>query len=242
MRFAGGDTVRPMAEQASTRSLIDKLGVRPGACVAVIDVPDAIEGVAAVVLAAGGSTRFGGPKLLAPLDGRPVLQHVLDTVAQLRPAVTVVVLGDAADALEGAISWRGERRVRNPDPGRGLSSSLRLGVGAVASVAAGEEGPVVDAALILLGDQPRVRPEVIAALLAAAQDTDRPIVAPRYASDSAPNPVLLRRAAWAIAEEARGDRGLRPLLAARPDLVWWVPVEGANPDVDTPEDLAALMG
>ena len=68
--------------------------------------------------------------------------------------------------------------------------------------------------------------------------TDRPFVRPRYAADGAPNPVLVRRDAWALAAGLDGDRGLGPLLAGRPDLVHAVPVDGANPDVDTPADLA----
>ena len=63
----------------------------------------------------------------------------------------------------------------------------------------------------------------------------------RHAADGAPNPVLVRRAAWALAAGLSGDRGLGPLLAARPELVLEVAVDGANPDVDTPADLAALQ-
>ena len=70
--------------------------------------------VVAIVLAAGASRRFGSPKLLAPLDGQPLLQHVLDTVAMARLEDVVVVLGDEAASIEAAIAWRGERRVINP--------------------------------------------------------------------------------------------------------------------------------
>lgn len=189
----------------------------------------------AVILAAGASSRFGSQKLLALLDGRPILQHVLDAVACLGPTETVVVLGDAADSIEAAVTWRAETRIRNPDPGRGLASSLRLGVEALL-----RSGSSLDAALLALGDQPRVRSEVVAALLVAARGANRPIVAPRYAKDAAPNPVVLLRAAWPLVAELRGDRGLGPLIAARPDLVTWVPLAGSNPDVDTPADLEAL--
>ena len=76
----------------------------------------------------------------------------------------------------------------------------------------------------------------------AAETAAVPIVRPRYAADDAPNPVVLRRAAWLLAEGVDGDRGLGPLLAARPDLVLEVPVDGANPDVDTVADLVRLEG
>jgi CTP:molybdopterin cytidylyltransferase MocA len=82
---------------------------------------------------------------------------------------------------------------------------------------------------------------VILAVLDAADGSVAPLVRARYAADAAPNPVLVRREAWAMAAGLSGDRGLGPLLASRPDLVLAVDVDGANPDVDTPEDLAAMQ-
>ncbi len=193
--------------------------------------------VVAVVLAAGTSTRFGSPKLLAPLDGRPVLQHTLDAVAVAGLADAVVVLGHEAEAVEAAIAWRGERRVVNPRPEDGLSSSLRVGLDAAVEI------PGTDAVLVVLGDQPRLRPGVIRAVVAAGtapEAEDAEFVRPRYADDPAPNPVLVRRSAWALAAGLDGDRGLGQLMANRTDRVIEVKVEGANPDVDTPAELAAV--
>lgn len=189
---------------------------------------------AAIVLAAGRASRFGSPKALAPLDGRPLLGHVLDAVAGLGLASTVVVLGHAADEIERAIAWRGERRVRNPDPDRGLASSLRLGLATVAA------DPAVEAAIVLLADQPRVRSDAIRAILAADLPPGRSIVVPRYTGGGGANPALVLRAAWPLADGLAGDRGFGPLIAAHPELVLEVPVASANPDVDTPADLAAL--
>lgn len=187
--------------------------------------------VGAVVLAAGASSRFGSAKLLAPLEDRPVLQWVLDTLATVGLRETVVVLGHRAAEVERGVAWHDERRIVNPDPGRGMSSSLQLGLVAL--------GPASEAALIALGDQPLVRAEVIACLMANLESEGPPIVAPRYASGG-PNPLLVRRAAWSLANEATGDRGLGPLLARRPELVLEIPVDGENPDVDTPADLAEV--
>ena len=190
--------------------------------------------VTAIVLAAGASRRFGSPKLLARLAGRPVLERVLDAAAAAGLMDVVVVLGTDSAAVIDAVTWRTERIRVNPRPMDGLSSSLRIGLDVAA------EDPTVDAVLVLLGDQPSVRPEVIAAVLAAAETSAQPIVRVRYADDDAPNPVLIRRVAWALAAGLSGDRGLQPLLAERADLVAEVAAPGSNPDIDTPEDLARV--
>jgi molybdenum cofactor cytidylyltransferase len=193
--------------------------------------------VVAVVLAAGKSSRFGSPKLLAPLDGRPVLQHTLDAVAASGLDDVVVVLGAEADAVESAIDWRAERRVVNERPQDGLSSSLRVGLDAAVEI------PGADAVLVVLGDQPRLRPATVRAILDASASpgtADASFIRARYPADTAPNPVLVRRTAWALAAGLDGDRGLGPLLASRPDAVIEVSADGANPDIDTPADLAAL--
>jgi molybdenum cofactor cytidylyltransferase len=189
---------------------------------------------AAVVLAAGAGSRFGGGKLLAVMHGQPILVHVVAAAraAGLDPIVVVVPPTGELDALDlGAV-----RLVTNPNPAEGLSSSVRLGLRAI------ELDDAVDAAAILPGDQPLVRPEVIAELLAAlAASPATPFVVPRYADDGAPNPILARRSIWRLADELAGDRGFGPVLATHPELVRFVPVAGENPDVDTPADLARLL-
>jgi len=190
--------------------------------------------VTAVVLAAGAGRRFGGGKLMAALDGRPVLQHVLDALAGAGLDEVVVVLGDDAAALEAALQWRRERRRRNPDPGRGLASSLQVGL---ATVGEGSGDPP-DAALIVLGDQPELRPEVISAILAAADGAHA--IVPRYEQDRGRNPVLLPAGLWPVAQGLAGDQGLGAWLAAHPKAVREVPLAGANPDIDRRADLAEL--
>ncbi len=126
-----------------------------------------------------------------------------------------------------------ERRVVNPDPSRGLSSSVALGFETI--------GPDAAAVLVALGDQPLVSVEVIRALLDAPESKGRPIVVPAYPDERGRNPVLVRRAAFDLVGEATGDRGLGPLLEAHPDLVEEIAVDGANPDVDTPVDHARAI-
>lgn len=188
---------------------------------------------AAIVLAAGAGSRFGGDKLRALLGGRPLIAHVVDAAraAGLQPIVIVVPPTGELDDLDlGAV-----RRVANPNPAEGLSSSVRLGLRAL------ELDTDVEAAAILPGDQPLVRPAVIRALVVALdQSPETPFVAPRYADDGAPNPIVARRTIWRLADELAGDHGFGPILASHPELIRLVSVEGANPDIDTRADLDRL--
>jgi molybdenum cofactor cytidylyltransferase len=195
--------------------------------------------VAALVLAAGDGSRFGsatGGKLGAMLDGRVVLQHVLDTVAAFPLFPTVVVLGRDATALAGVIDWRAEQRVVNPAPELGVASSVRVGFEVLAVHAPAS----TTGALVLLGDQPRVAPAVIRALLAAPVTEERPIAVPRYADGRSGRTRAHPPSWWHVVEETQGDRGLGPVISSRPDRVIEVPVAGSNPDVDTRADLDRL--
>jgi CTP:molybdopterin cytidylyltransferase MocA len=196
-------------------------------------VADSPPVVRAVVLAAGAGSRFGGGKLLARTDGKPVLQHVLDALAEAGLHDAVVVVASSVD-LPG-IEWRGAEPITNPEPERGLSSSLRIGW----QHALARE-PLPEAVLIALGDQPLVRPDVLRSLAAAPLDAARPIVAPRYTGSDAHNPVRINASGGDWIEESRGDRGLGPVIARHAELVRWLDIEGDNPDVDTAADLARL--
>ena len=179
----------------------------------------------------------------ARLDGRPLVAHVLEAARAAGLRRLVLVLGrDAATvradllaadpaALDGVLV------AVNPAAERGLATSLRLGLAAAAA------DPRPDGVLILLGDQPRVRPAALSALLTAVAPPDAVAVVADHAGDHAPNPVLLLLPhGAALVRELDGDRGFGPLLAARPERVLRVAVGGRNPDVDTPGDLAALGG
>jgi molybdenum cofactor cytidylyltransferase len=194
--------------------------------------------LAAVVLAAGAGSRFSdepGAKLLADLDGQPVLAHVLGEVRAFGPATTIVVLGHGADAIEQTLDWHDEIRVRNHATERGLSSSLQAGIDTLRVLP-----DAFDGAFIVLGDQPWLQADVMRSLAlaaATARSADRVVVVPRYETAGPHNPALLLRPAWSWVDSLEGDQGLAPLLRARPDSVLSVPVSGAMPDVDTAADL-----
>ena len=189
------------------------------------------DAVAGVILAAGEGRRFGGRKQLAELDGRAMLEHVLALAdgAGLRPVVAVVPVWLSRPATmddTSALRW-----VRNPYPGRGMSHSLRLGFAAVPETVA--------AAVILLGDQPRIPLAHIHALIAGRGT--RPMVATAY-RDGVGAPTLIERSQFEEVEHPRGDTGLRELLNARPELVLRIPLPGEPVDVDTLADLERLRG
>lgn len=199
------------------------------------DTPDLR--VVAIVLAAGSATRFGGDKLSAPLEGRPILRHVLDALAAVPVADVVVVTPPAYPAWLPAVApptssvWIAV----NPDPGAGIASSVRVGL----EHALEEGGDAIEGVLVVLGDQPRLEPDVVRAVLKAGARTDRPIVAPRY-EDGGRNPVLVRRRAFDLLRAVEGDRGLGPFIQRHAELVAEIPVAAPNPDVDTRADLVAL--
>jgi molybdenum cofactor cytidylyltransferase len=203
-----------------------------------------VRDAAAVILAAGAGSRFGGGKVRAPLDGRPLLAHVLAAVREAGIGRVVIVLGRDAGAVLDSVRDADPTALDhvlvavNPTPERGLATSLRLGFWAATAAPASVPPPA--GVLVLLGDQPRVRADVLRVLCGAVAPAGTVAVVARHAEDAAPNPVLLLPAGWPLVTRLSGDRGLGPLLAAEPARVVWVDVPGANPDVDTQADLAAL--
>ena len=181
---------------------------------------------AAVILAAGASTRFGSPKQLARLDGRTMVETVIDVAAAAGLVPLIAVVPSELTLPESVV------RAVNDEPAAGMSRSLRLGLAAIPAD--------VDAAMILLGDQPGIRVEVLRSLLRKATRTDRPVVAACAEGRMGP-PVLLRRPAFGLAVEVTGDAGLRRILETHPEMVCAVEVGEHAPDVDTPADLAALQ-
>lgn len=190
--------------------------------------------VSGVVLAAGGSSRLGRPKQLLPLGGEPLLAQTVKHALASRLGEVVLVLGHAAGEIAAAVGERGQRTVVNADYGRGQSTSMRAGLAALA--------PGAEAALFLLGDQPRVGPAIIDALVAAFEETRGPIVVPLYGGEPG-TPVLIARALFPELLAVEGDQGARGVVRAHPAETVRVPVGDGPPprDVDTEEDYHALV-
>lgn len=196
-----------------------------------------------VILAAGQGRRFGAAKQLAPLHGRPLLQHVVDAVEAV-PAVgeTVVVLGARAAEVMAGVRLDGARVVQCAGWADGLSASLRAGV---AALPAG-----TGSVLILLGDQPLVTPPVITLVLEAAERAFggadpgaglAPVDAVRASYHGVPgHPVALGPRLLSLVPALRGDAGARDLLAAAEVRLVEAGHLGDGTDIDTPEHLETI--
>lgn len=188
---------------------------------------------AAVVLAAGRSSRMGGPnKLLQMLRGKTLLAHVLSSARDSRADPIVVVTGHQADEVIAAAEPPA-RCVFNPRYAQGLSTSLLAGLEAVPAEC--------DAAVILLGDMPDVSAGLIDRLVAALEARpDAPAAVPAFGGAWG-NPVVLARSLFPEVARLSGDAGARKLLEGLRDRVVVVPVDdpAVALDLDTPEALAA---
>ena len=187
------------------------------------------EAVAGLVLAAGGSRRLGRPKQLLPYGDGTLLDHVLGTARACRFDQLICVLGGSSDDVRASVDLRGADVVVNREFGTGCSSSIATALGTV--------DPRIDVLVLMLGDQPGVRPETVAALLAGRGDA--PLAACRYESGRG-HPLAFARSTFGDLATLHGDKGVWRLMD-RSDVVE-VAVPGAVPrDVDTWADYEAVL-
>ena len=178
--------------------------------------------LAGLILAAGASNRYGSPKAEVRIGARSLVEIVVDTATAAGITPIVVVAPPSLIVPQSAIA------VRNDQPSAGMSRSLRLGIAAVP--------PDVEAAMILLADQPTVSVDHLRAL--DGWRGGSPVVATRADGVLGP-PVIVEREAFGMVESAAGDSGLRALLRGDPSLV--TPVDhDPFPDVDVPADLERI--
>ncbi len=188
--------------------------------------------VGAVVLAAGSSSRMpGSQKLLLEFDGRPMVRHAVEAATEggCHQIVVVYSSGDVKEAVDGTAEL-----VHNPDAQSGMASSLKAGLRALR--------PEIEAAVVLLGDQPLVGSRTVAALLRAwRREGSRPAVAVSKRRNGWTPPVVLAREMWEDLYALEGDAGARQILDGHPELLDTVPAPGRPDDIDTPEDYAKIL-
>lgn len=188
--------------------------------------------IAAVVLAAGESSRMGLPKQNLRLRGVPMLQAVLDTIRGTMVDRVVVVLGAHEPEVRKGVDFRGVRVVVNMAHREGMSASIRAGLAEV---------PNAEAALIVLGDQPLLDPRTVDALIRAYRSSGSPIVVPVYEGRRG-NPVLFDSRLFREVMAVTGDVGAKAVVRAHPREVLEVPVgdQGVVVDIDLPADYDSL--
>lgn len=188
--------------------------------------------VAALILAAGGSERFGSTKQLADWHGTPLLELVIKQTAEWPVDAVYVVLGANAEAILETVDLTGTVVVENEGWEEGMASSVRVGLDALANAKG------FDRAFIVMGDQPNVSVEVVDHLLAEQKRSRLPVAIPRYRYTWG-NPVLIERSLWPrLMATLEGDKGARGLFQAHPEWVEEVWFEDLAPrDIDTQMDL-----
>jgi molybdenum cofactor cytidylyltransferase len=192
--------------------------------------------VSAIVLAAGTSTRMGQAKQLLPLGGTTVLAQTLDKVRSAGAAEIILVLGASAQAIRQQLPpslLDGLRVVINHAYGKGMASSLREGLAALDQRS--------HAALIILGDQPFIRPQTLRQIMDGYRRSGAKIVIPSYQGNRG-NPVLLDRSVFSEVMALEGDVGCRAIFGNHLEAILKVEVEdkGVLLDIDDQDDYERL--
>ena len=186
--------------------------------------------VTGLVLAAGGSSRLGQPKQLLPYGDATLLDHVLDTARGCDFDQLLCVIGGAAGEIRSSVGFGGVEVVDNPEFGEGCSSSIAAALGAVDERA--------EALVLMLGDQPGVTAETVAALLAGRGEA--PVAVCGY-SDGRGHPLAFSRRLFPELASLHGDKAVWKLLDLHADEAAVVAVDGPIPrDIDTWDDYAQI--
>jgi molybdenum cofactor cytidylyltransferase len=191
--------------------------------------------VAAIILAAGRGARFGpDPKLLALLDGKPLVRHVAEAAVRSFVDPVIVVTGHRADDVEAAIRTLPVQVTRNTLFAEGLSRSLQAGFSALP--------PASEAAIVLLGDMPLVTAELVDELAAAWRENGKPAALIPIFDGQRGNPVVLSRVLEDPIRKLSGDAGAGRILRDCPGVVEWpVKSQAILQDVDTLNELRGLQ-
>ena len=186
--------------------------------------------IAALVLAAGASNRLGTPKQLLPVDGRPLVRHVVEAASASSCDAVAVILGAHAQRIEGAIGGLDVVMLPNARWIEGMASSIRVGV-------AWADARDFDAVVIVVADQLRITRDHLDALVKAHRKGNV-MAASKYCGVLGV-PAVFPRSSYPSLMALVGDRGARDVLRATPDVAEVAWGDGAF-DVDVPADLSRV--
>lgn len=192
--------------------------------------------IAALLLAAGASRRFGGgnQKLVQELNGQPVVRWSAASLIGGPVDDVIVVVGSNDAPVRDALKGLPVRFVRNGAADDGMASSVAVGVSAVLAE--------TDAALIVLGDEPLAGRVPLERVVQRYKEGGAAVVAPTFRGVRG-HPVLFERSVFPELLALTGDRGARAVADREPGRLALVELDLPKPvDVDTPADLARLRG
>ena len=192
--------------------------------------------IGAVILAAGGSSRFGQPKQLIPFRGRSFVRRIIDAACEAGCSPVVVVTRSEDGELHSELDRAGVVMVQNQQWSRGIGSSIRCGIEALIN-----SSPDVEASVLLVCDQPAVDARVIQRLIALRETTGKIIVASRYA-DTLGVPALFSRAVFQELLSLDDDAGAKSIVLRTPERVASLAFPEGQIDIDTWEDWEKLIG
>jgi molybdenum cofactor cytidylyltransferase len=187
--------------------------------------------IAILLLAAGSSSRFGSPKQLLPYKGRALIRHLTEVALESNADQTYVILGSNSERMLSELRLLSLRIVENSAWKEGLASSIRAGVRALPND--------VDAAIIMLADQPFVSREILNALIEKHRTSDKPIVASEYAG-TVGVPALFARSLFPELLKLRGDRGAKAVIQRHENDVAGIPFPQGEVDIDRQTDTELL--
>ena len=190
--------------------------------------------VGAIILAAGGSSRFGQPKQLLEFRGESLVRHAVRSAAEAGCTGIAVVVGGQHDLIETELRETPAFVIHNPKWERGLGTSIRSGLQHLLGA-----HQKVDAAILLACDQPFVDARTISALMMMREDSGKAIVASRYAKTLGV-PALFDRSCFEALLALPDDSGAKALIESRVDDVAEIAFEQGTIDIDTPADFERL--
>jgi molybdenum cofactor cytidylyltransferase len=192
--------------------------------------------VGAIILAAGGSSRFGQPKQLLVFRGESLVRRAVRAATEAGCARIAVVVGEQRDLIEIELHETPAFVIHNPKWERGLGTSICVGLQHLSTA-----HPKVDAAVLLTCDQPFVEARTISALMTMREDSGKPIVASRYANTLGV-PALFDRSCFEALLALPDDSGAKALIESRGADVAEIAFEPGAIDIDTPADFQRLTG
>jgi len=195
---------------------------------------NAVKSCAAIILAAGQSSRLGKPKQLLKYQGKTLLQHAIHTAKQSKVQSVIVVLGSNSDLVSNDIDSSGIHLVINNDWQSGIASAICCGIQSLRRLDSN-----VDAVILMVCDQPFVSPDILHSLVQKQKETGKLIIASQY-DDTIGTPALFHKELFMELIALEGDSGAKKIMMQHSNLLATISFPKGSIDIDTIDDYKAL--